>query len=124
MVVLYQHELTGALPVELYRTLEQESGHDTAAYTREIVDAVLTAAGDLDAAIDEASAGWPAHRLAPLERSILRIAILEIRNRPDVPVEVSIDEAVTLAKRFCSREAGALVNGILSQIAREGPGNE
>lgn len=121
MVVLYQHELTGAPPAELYRALEQESGHDAAAYTREIVEGVLAGTDKLDAALDEASADWPAHRLAPLERSILRIAILEIRDRPDIPLEVSIDEAVTLAKRFCSREAGALVNGILSQIAQENP---
>ena len=66
----------------------------------------------------EASEGWPADRLGALERNVLRIGIHEL-DRGEVPVEVAIDEAVTLAKRYASDEAGRLVNGILGRIARE-----
>ena len=61
---------------------------------------------------------WTADRLGALERNILRLAILEL-DRGDVPVEVAIDEAVTLAKRYSSEDAGRLVNGILGRIVTE-----
>ena len=120
MVALYQNDITGIGPDQLYDSLEKEQDHQPAPFTREVVEGVLGRSDELDAAIDAASRDWPAHRMAALERNILRIAIFEMRHREDIPVEVSIDEAVALAKRFCSREAGSLVNGILSHIAEEG----
>lgn len=126
MVVLYQHDLTGTDLDQLYRGLEQENAYPVADYTRQLVDGVLGSTAELDGSIDRASRGWPAHRLAPLERNILRIAVYELKLREDIPPEVSIDEAVTLAKRYSSREAGSLVNGILSHVSKEvdgdGPG--
>ena len=68
--------------------------------------------------MSEASEGWPADRLGALERNVLRIGVYEL-DQGDVPVEVAIDEAVSLAKRYASDEAGRLVNGILGRIARE-----
>ena len=62
--------------------------------------------------------GWPADRLGALERNVLRIGIFEL-DRGEVPVEVAIDEAVTLAKRYSSEDAGRLVNGILGRIVKE-----
>jgi transcription antitermination protein NusB len=79
---------------------------------------VAAAAAELDARINEASSDWTADRLGALERNILRIALWELE-REEVPVEVAIDEAVTLAKRYASEDAGALVNGILGRVARE-----
>ena len=61
---------------------------------------------------------WPADRLGALERNILRLAILEL-DRGDVPLEVAINEAVALAKRYSSEDAGRLVNGILGHIVQE-----
>lgn len=124
MVVLYQHDLTGGAIEELYNNLEQEEDRRLDAFTREEVEGVLSVLAGLDADIDATAQGWPAHRMAALERSILRLAIYEIRHRPDIPPEVSIDEAVELAKRYCSREAGALVNGILGKIIREADDHE
>ncbi|MHB0866122.1 MAG: transcription antitermination factor NusB [Thermoleophilia bacterium] len=117
MVVLYQHDITGASIDDLYDNLKQESGHMADGFTREEVGGVLGALAEVDAVIDAASRNWPAHRLAALERSILRLGVYEISRRDDIPAEVSIDEAVSLAKRFCSREAAALVNGVLGNVA-------
>ena len=63
--------------------------------------------------------GWTAERLAPLERNILRVAVHELLDWPDIPAAVSINEAVELAKRYCQTEAPGLVNGILGRIAAE-----
>ena len=68
--------------------------------------------------VSDASEGWPADRLGALERNVLRIGVHELE-QGYVPVEVAIDEAVSLAKRYASDEAGRLVNGILGRIARE-----
>ena len=119
MVLLYQHDLTRSALEELYNNIEREEGRVLEPFTREVVEAVVAARGEIDAVIDASAENWPAHRMAALERNILRLAIYEIKSRDDIPAEVSINEAVMLAKRFCSHEAGALVNGVLGRIAAE-----
>ena len=78
----------------------------------------MARAHELDARISAVSGDWPAAQLGTLERNILRIGVYELQEGT-VPVEVAIDEAVTLAKRYASDDAGRLVNGILGRIARE-----
>jgi N utilization substance protein B len=73
---------------------------------------------ELDGRITAAAEGWTADRLGAVERNILRLATYELECGR-VPLEVAIDEAVTLAKRYATEEAGRLVNGILGRIARE-----
>ena len=75
-------------------------------------------ADELDERITAASDEWPADRLGVVERNVVRIGLFELE-RGDVPVEVAIDEAVSLAKRYASEDAGRLVNGILGRVARE-----
>jgi N utilization substance protein B len=87
-------------------------------YTRRIVDAVAARAPELDERITAAADDWTADRLGAVERNVLRVAIEELDTR-EVPYEVAIDEAVTLAKRYASDDAGRLVNGILGRILRE-----
>ena len=87
-------------------------------FARELAEAVAAHADELDARIAAVSGDWPADRLGALERNILRIGIHEL-DEGTVPLEVVIDEAVTLAKRYASEDAGRLVNGILGAIARE-----
>jgi N utilization substance protein B len=109
--VLYQWDVTGTPLGSLYEG-------EVDVYTREIVDAVAARAPELDARITDAADEWTADRLGAVERNVLRVALEEL-DRGDVPREVVIDEAVTLAKRFASDEAGRLVNGILGRIVRE-----
>jgi N utilization substance protein B len=108
LFALYKWDLTGKL--ELERRADE--------YTRQLVDDVHQRAVELDARITASSQGWTADRLGVVERNVLRIAIHELEHGL-VPVEVSIDEAVTLAKRYASEDAGKLVNGILARVARE-----
>ena len=72
----------------------------------------------LDTRITEASADWPADRLGTLERNILRIGVYELEEQT-VPLEVAINEAVVLAKRYATEDAARLVNGVLARVARE-----
>jgi N utilization substance protein B len=80
---------------------------------------------ELDELIRTYSSGWPLERIAPLERSILRVALAEmlyggeLAGDQPIPAEGAIDEAVETAKRFCGADAPAFVNGILGAVLRD-----
>lgn len=88
-------------------------------YSRHLVLEVARRRESLDALIGRHLEGWTVERLAPLERNIIRIAVVELTGGRDVPPSVAIDEAVSMAKRYGSDEAGALVNGVLAGILAE-----
>jgi len=111
LFVLYQWDLTGQPLASLYEGEVDD-------FARSLAEAVMERADDLDRRITQASEGWPSDRLGALERNILRIGVQEL-DRGTVPVEVAINEAVSLAKRYASDDAARLVNGILARIARE-----
>jgi N utilization substance protein B len=111
LFVLYQWDVTGTPLASLH-----EGELDP--YALELVDGVSGEAAELDARINDASSEWSADRLGALERNVLRIALWELE-RDDVPLEAAIDEAVSLAKRYSSEDAGRLVNGILGRVVRE-----
>ena len=99
LFLLYQWDLTGQPLTALHEG-------DVDPFSRELADAVSGEAADLDRVIDAASDEWRADRLGVLERSIPRIGIYELLHGT-VPVEVAISEAVNLAKRYASDEAGS-----------------
>ncbi len=118
MVALYQHDLTG-------RPLAQTLGRDASLFTRALAHAAADRAEELDEVIDRHSHGWPASRLAPLERSVMRVALIEMLH-PDaapgehaIPPEGAIEEAVETAKTFCGADAPAFVNGVLAAVLRD-----
>jgi N utilization substance protein B len=111
MVALYQHEVTD-------RPVQDVMPRDASPFTRELVDGVLHDQEALDALIERHAQNWSLDRIAPLERSILRVALYEMRHRPDVPDEVAIDEAVEAAKELCAAEAAGFINGILGAVKR------
>ncbi len=89
-------------------------------YAQAVTQAIVRDAVELDRRITEAASesGWTADRLGAVERNILRIAVHEL-DAGEIPASVVIDEAVTLAKQYSTREAGRLVNGILDRIFKE-----
>lgn len=111
LFLLYQWDLTGQPLTSLYEG-------EAAGFALELAEAVAQRAEALDVRITASAEGWTADRLGTLERNILRIGIYELEEET-VPPEVAINEAVVLAKRYASDEAGKLVNGILGRVARE-----
>ena len=112
VVALYQSDVTGRPPGALLEGGATE-------FSRELVDGVVRERAELDELIERHASGWSLGRIAPLERNILRVALLELLHRPDVPAEVAIDEAVEAAKELCSVDAPGFVNGILGAVHRE-----
>ena len=111
--MLFQWDVTGRPLGSLYEGEVDD-------YTRQLADAVSEHAAVLDARITSASDDWTADRLGAVERNVLRVALEEL-DEGEVPVEVVLDEAVTLAKRYASEDAARLVNGILGKLVREEP---
>ena len=73
----------------------------------------------LDQVIQQFAPAWPVAQLAPVDRNILRIALLELLHNPDTPDKTAINEAVELAKVYCARESSAFINGVLDKMARK-----
>jgi N utilization substance protein B len=74
---------------------------------------------EIDERIRRFARGWALERMPVVDRTILRMAIYELRHRPDVPTAALISEAVELAKRYSTDDSGRFVNGMLSAIAEE-----
>jgi N utilization substance protein B len=115
---LYQSDLLG-------RTLEEQFPTDTHAFTRALAQLVREHRDELDELIRSHATGWSLERIAPVERSILRVGLVELLyadaipgERP-IPPEGAIDEAVETAKRFCGADAPGFINGILGSVLRE-----
>ena len=117
---LYQHDLTG-------RPLDEVFERDAPAFTRALAHATADRAAELDAQIGRHAKGWSVDRIAPLERAILRTALLEmlhpgvVEGERPIPAEGAIDEAVETAKAFCGADAPGFVNGVLAAVLRAQP---
>ena len=114
--MLFQWDVTGRPLGSLYEGEVDD-------YTRRLADAVTERVAVLDERITAASDDWTADRLGAVERNVLRVALEEL-DEGEVPLEVVLDEAVTLAKRYASEDAARLVNGILGKLVREGNPSE
>lgn len=119
VILLYQHDVTGLSVDELVENIERERGEQINDYTRALIDGVSIDTPSLDELVTDAAEGWTADRLAPLERNILRVAVHELLDWPEVPTPVVIDEAVEMAKTYCQAEAAGFLNGILGSVARK-----
>jgi N utilization substance protein B len=119
---LYQSDL-------LDRPLGDTLPRDVHGFTFALAEQVREHQPELDELIRRYSADWSLERIAPLERSILRVALLEILypgvvpGEQPIPPEGAINEAIETAKRFCGAGAPAFINGILGAVLRERPGS-
>jgi transcription antitermination protein NusB len=117
VVALYQHDLLG-------RPLAQSFEPGSSQFVRALASAAAEHAGELDALIDSHAHGWSVERIQPLERSIMRVALVEmlhpeeIPGEQPIPAEGAIEEAVETAKTFCGADAPGFVNGVLAAVLR------
>ena len=74
---------------------------------------------EIDQIIRKASDHWSLHRMAMVDRSIIRTAVFELLYCPDIPAKVTIDEAVEIAKKYSTDKSSAFINGILDKVAHQ-----
>lgn len=97
----------------------RSSSEDTAAYARKLLAAVVELRDELDEEIRESLSNWDFERVSLIDKNILRFALAELRGFPEVPAKVVINEAIEIAHKYSSSEAGKFVNGILDRFARK-----
>lgn len=112
---LYRAELMGG---------ELSFERDASEFTRALAHATEDNREELDELISKYAKGWTLDRIAPLEKAIMRVALLEmlhpelVAGDQPIPAEGAIDEAVEIAKGYCGAEAPSFVNGILASVLR------
>lgn len=88
-------------------------------FTNNIVDGVIKNLSIIDDKIRLSASHWSIDRMAVVDRNILRMSIFELLYIKDIPVKVTINEAIEIAKRFGVEETGSFVNGILDRIVKD-----
>jgi N utilization substance protein B len=101
-------------PVEL----PPPTAHEAAVrlFADPLIRGALEYRDEADALIQKHVQNWSLHRIAAVDRNILRLAIFEMLHREDIPPVVSINEAVDIAKKFSTQDSGKFVNGLLDRM--------
>jgi len=88
-------------------------------YTLVLVEGVEGELARIDELLSRAAVDWELDRMAAVDRAVLRLAVYELLEQPDVPLAVVIDEAVDLAGQYSTDDSGRFVNGVLSTVAAQ-----
>ncbi|MDH4100684.1 MAG: transcription antitermination factor NusB [Nitrospirota bacterium] len=98
------------------------SDHETAeglrAFTERLIRGVVAERANIDGMIQTYAENWSLDRIAAVDRNVLRLAVYEILKEPDIPLNVTINEAIEVARKFSSDESGTFINGLLDRIGK------
>ncbi len=126
LAMIYSYEQKGyhddgqLYPFQEYRSLSDEQK----AFAQELFDGFCAERSAVDAQIDERLNNWTIHRLAVVDRALLRLGCYEIVYCQDTPVTIIINECIEIAKEIGSDDkTPKLVNGVLDRLAKELRGN-
>jgi len=133
--MLFQHDLSGGPPEMTARAFEacfnpekdEENGLEISAedfvrswpLAREFFLGVCAHLDEIDEAISRAAANWSLNRMSPVDRGLIRLAYFEMLHRDDIPLRVSLNEALEIAKYYGDDDSGAFINGVLDKLMRQ-----
>ncbi|MBF0473939.1 MAG: transcription antitermination factor NusB [Nitrospirae bacterium] len=118
--MLFQYEFTGKLidKIEIkYEMKDKGLNEDTLNFIMDLFFGTVNNIEHIDSIINPKALNWDIDRLAAVDRNILRASTYELLYRSDIPVAVTINEAVDIAKKYSTSESYSLINGILDNIA-------
>ena len=118
MDVLFEAEQRGVEPRTVYLRIATDASSPLNPYTEELVDGVVAHQDRIDELIATYAEGWSLDRMPAVDRNLLRIAVFELLFATDVPTNVAIDEAVSLAGDLSTDESPSFINGLLGRIAQ------
>lgn len=95
---------------------DQRTYRKARAYAEKVIAGVCEHEADIDRIISEVSDRWDISRMPVVDRNIIRVAVFELYYCPDIPVLVSIDEAIEIAKDYSSSKSGVFINGLLNAV--------
>ena len=98
---------------------DTEAPENIMEFSNYLVDGVIKNLDKIDDKIRLSASNWSIERMAVVDRNILRMSVFELLYIKDIPVKVTINEAIEIAKRFGEEESGSFVNGILDRIVKD-----
>jgi N utilization substance protein B len=103
---------------------EEPLAAKTRSFVKHLAEGAAKRRVEIDSLIVKYAENWELKRMAAIDRCILRIATFEILEDPETPLNVIINEAVEIAKKFSTAESSRFVNGMLDKMKKERPGEE
>jgi len=113
LTLLYEAELKARPAAEVLSELAVPPD----GYTAWLVHTVAERGAEIDSLVGEAAIGWDLERMAVVDRNVLRLAVAELLDSPEVPTPVVLNEAVELASAYSTDDSGRFVNGVLATLA-------
>lgn len=120
MKLLYQMEVNNDYSEEVIKVFFENNdfSDDEKDYVEHAIDSVLSNLDTIDENIEKHTKGWKINRLAKVDLAVLRIAIYELLFRKDIPIEVCINEAIEICKKYSTDESSRFINGVLGSFVR------
>jgi transcription antitermination factor NusB len=121
--LLYKGELNPEAPATLFSAFWEENPapDEVREYTERVVSGTLQHLSEIDSVISKYAEHWELHRMAVVDRNILRLSTYELLYLEEIPPKVAINEAVNIAKKYSQEDSGKFVNGILDRINHTEP---
>ena len=119
--MLYAMDLTGYQPDQVFAGFYtiQDLNRDAFYYARRLVDGVHGHLEEIDGALAKYAEHWKIHRMAAVDRNLLRLGLYELMFVREVPFPIVINEALEIARRYCAGESINFLNGVLDAVARD-----
>ena len=119
--MLYAMDVTGYQPDEVFAGFNaiQDLNRDAFYYARRLVDGVYGHLEEIDQVLTRFAEHWKVHRMAAVDRNLLRLGIYELMHLKEIPFPIIINEALEIVKEFSDAEGTQFVNGILDAASHE-----
>jgi N utilization substance protein B len=119
--LLFQIDVGNSNPDEVFAAarIESEASSEVWVFASQLARGAWEQRFETDPIIEKYAAGWTLERMANVDRNLLRLCLYEITKREDIPPNVSINEAVELAKKYSTIDSAKFINGILGSFSRE-----
>lgn len=118
-ILVFEKEFNGNTTGEILEAAAEARDLEPDDYVKTVFCGVYDCLSELDGVISENSVGWSINRISKTALCILRLALYEINYMDDIPVSVSINEAVELAKKYATKDDASFINGILSTVVKK-----
>ncbi|MEN2985886.1 MAG: transcription antitermination factor NusB [Thermodesulfovibrionaceae bacterium] len=105
--------------IEEFWEINREEDVTVKSFANQIIKGTIENLYKIDKIIQKYAQGWSLDRMLTIDKNILRFAVYEIVYRDDIPYQVSINEAIEIAKKYSTKEAAAFINGVLDRIAKQ-----
>lgn len=119
--ILYRRDITNEDVNEIIRCYWEENkiNSDIKDFSEQLVKGTVENIKKIDERLEKTSEHWTLNRMGVIDRNILRMAVQELLYIDDIPVKVTIDEAIEIARKFGTDESAEFVNGLLDKIKNE-----